>query len=229
MASLQERIELMLSELGWGSAELARAADVTVGAVSQWKSGNTRNLKSEVVMRLAATTGYSPTWIATGKGPKKMADTGIVLSLTQKTEPLAYAGKPREVKGIPVVGQARMGDDGYYTEFAYPVGHGDGCVEGASTDPNAYALRVRGDSMSPAIEDGYYILVEPNGTCVPGEKVVIVMKDERKMCKKFLYERPDTVSVQSINGGTIHTLEKSEIEHMHPVAAVISPSKWRPA
>jgi phage repressor protein C with HTH and peptisase S24 domain len=232
MTTLQKRIEEILTAMRWGSTELAKAAGVSVGAVSQWKSGATKSLRGEVASRIQAATGYSALWITTGKTPKKAAESNALQAAKQHPIPsglnLTYAGSPQKSKGIPVVGTARMGEDGYYTELEYPVGHGDGHVEGYSSDASAYALRVRGDSMAPAIKDGYFVIVEPHGACVPGEYVVIAMKSGEKLCKELMFERTDTIAVQSVNGGAVRTIERKDIEHMHPVSNIISPSKWRP-
>ncbi|MEN9316499.1 MAG: hypothetical protein RIS35_2892, partial [Pseudomonadota bacterium] len=59
---------------------------------------------------------------------------------------------------IPVVGTAQLGDNGHFVELEYPVGHGDGYVDIASRDPNAYALRCRGDSMKPRIQAGEFVV-----------------------------------------------------------------------
>ncbi len=112
-----------------------------------------------------------------------------------------YAGVPKFSRGVPVVGTARMGEHGYYEELAYATGHGDGSVEGYSSDPNAYALKVRGDSMYPAIRDGTFVVIEPNGRCVVGEYVSVVMRDGRKMVKELVYDKADSVTLMSVNGG----------------------------
>jgi phage repressor protein C with HTH and peptisase S24 domain len=142
-----------------------------------------------------------------------------------------YAGRPRStaVRGVPVVGTARMGENGYYEEMAYPTGHGDGTVEGYSSDPNAYALRVKGDSMFPAIKDGQFVVIEPNGACVPGENVVLGLVDGRKMVKELLRVSVESITVTSVNGGDRLTLDKVQVSYMHPVSAVIAASKWKPA
>lgn len=51
-------------------SEAAEVAQVSSSAVSQWLSGKTKSIKSGPALRLAARTGYSATWIATGIGPK---------------------------------------------------------------------------------------------------------------------------------------------------------------
>jgi len=137
------------------------------------------------------------------------------------------AGAPRVIRRTPVRGQAKMGENGYYEE--YPPEQDDGWVDGYSADPDAYALRVNGDSMFPAIRHGSFVVVEPNGTCTPGEYVAIALKDGQKMVKELIIERPNEVVIESVNNHERKTLARSMIETMHPVAAVVAASKWRPA
>lgn len=142
----------------------------------------------------------------------------------------AFAGYPKHQKSkIPVVGTAKMGDDGFYEEFSAIPGAGDGYVEHYSDDKSAYCLRVKGMSMFPAIRDGWYVIVEPNSNPSEGEYVLIKKSDGRRMVKEFLFRRSGSIELMSVNGGARLTLEMHEIQDIQPICAVIPPSKWRPA
>jgi transcriptional regulator with XRE-family HTH domain len=138
-----------------------------------------------------------------------------------------YIGRYHATRSLPVVGVAQLGENGYYEQLEYPVGHGDGYILHASKDPEAYVLQVRGDSMKPAIRSGWYVVVEPNGEPTPGEYVVIQLVDGRKMVKELLFrhQRSGDIEVMSVNGETRISLAGSQIQNMQPVAAVIPPSK----
>lgn len=84
-----------------------------------------------------------------------------------------------DYRKVPVVGNARLGNGGYYEDLGYPAGHGDGFLDIPSKDPNAFALRVKGNSMAPMIMDGWFVLVEPNGSIEPGEPVLVRKKMAR--------------------------------------------------
>jgi phage repressor protein C with HTH and peptisase S24 domain len=121
-----------------------------------------------------------------------------------------------------------MGEQGYYEELSPVVGGGDGYIEVSTADPNAYVLRVRGNSMAPAIRDGWYVLVEPNASPAPGEYVLIKLKDGQKMVKELLIQRPTSIEIMSVNGEERRTIYPDELESMQAVVAVVSPSKWQP-
>lgn len=134
----------------------------------------------------------------------------------------------KTMRRVPIVGTARMGDDGFYEEISFAPGAGDGHIDMATTDPNAYGLRVRGDSMSPAIRDGWYVLVEPNGRPNVGEYVLLKLKDGQRMVKELLFQRTQSIEIMSVNGEQRRTIYRDELEAIQPVAAVVSPSKWMP-
>ncbi len=223
MSTLQERIAELMDVTGWKVGDLAEIAGVSSSAATQWKDGPTMSIKLEPATRLSAKCGYSALWIATGKGLKK----GVIPAGDGMLEP-EYAGAPKPPKSVPVVGTAKLGQDGFYEELSPVVGAGDGHIEIATDDPNAYGLRVRGQSMFPAIRDGWYVLVEPNGRPAIGEYVLVKLLTGQKMVKELLNTRAGSYEVVSVNGGERHTFHSSEIESVQAVGAVVSPSKWRP-
>lgn len=129
------------------------------------------------------------------------------------------APKMRAFKGVPIVGEVKGGDDGYLDELQYPVGHGEGTVDYPTADPNAYALRVRGDSMHPRYRAGEFIVVEPSIAAVPGDDVVVSMKDGRKLLKELNWERDGEIQLLSVNNhfGPL-TLQKSDVQYVQLVA-----------
>lgn len=128
----------------------------------------------------------------------------------------------RPFKNVPVVGSVEAGPDGYLEEAGYPVGHGDGSVEHPAKGHNAYALRVRGESMHPRIRSGEFIVVEPDIPANPGDDVVVICCDGRKMVKQMLYQRDGEVTLGSINNGFKPiTLPLQEVEAIHYVAGIL--------
>lgn len=123
---------------------------------------------------------------------------------------------------VPVVGHVKGGPDGYLEELEYPPGQGDGHVEYPARDDNAYALRVKGDSMRPRIRPGEFVILEPNHRASPGDDVVVIAADGRKLLKELLYERNGDVVLGSINieNGPI-TLARTDIISIHYVAAIV--------
>jgi phage repressor protein C with HTH and peptisase S24 domain len=203
-------------------AELARAAQVTPASVTFWLDGTTKSLKAEKANLIEQATGYRASWIVTGKGPKRVT--------AAHEPPPEYAGTRSNVRRVPIVGTARLaeGEEGFYDELSSVPGAGDGHIDIATADPNAYGLRVRGNSMSPAIRDGWYVLVEPNSHPAVGEYVLVKLRSGQKMVKELLYRRADSIEVLSVNSGQRRTIYSDELDSIQAVAAVVSPSKWKP-
>lgn len=127
--------------------------------------------------------------------------------------------------GVPVVGTAQLGDDGYWLELDYPTGEGEGFIRYPTKDPNTYALRVKGDSMRPRIKPGEFVVIEPNHSVAPGEEVMVKTVDGRSMVKLLGWRRAGIVELQSVNEDHRPiTLDEKDIAVMHYVGAIVKPS-----
>ena len=139
------------------------------------------------------------------------------------------AAPPYSTRAVPVVGTAQLGDNGHYAELEYPAGHGDGYLAYPTRDPNAYAVRVRGDSMRPRIKPGEFVVCEPSVQPMPGDEVLVRAKDGRVMVKVFDFRRDGMVQLSSVNEGHPRiTIEETEVERIHYVAAIVKRSLFSP-
>lgn len=222
MNSVWHKIDNELAARRTTWAWMARQLEESPQAVNNWKR---RGVPAKQHARIATVLGWSINQLLDMDEPNDATPPHPLSDLFQSK--LIYAGRP-QLSRIPVVGTARMGPEGFYTELEYPVGHGDGFVEAFSSDSNAYALRVRGDSMHPTIKHGQFVVVEPNGQCVSSENVLLGLTNGQRMVKELVTARADAVTVMSINGEERMTFDRADIEFMHPVTCVVSSSKWRP-
>lgn len=130
--------------------------------------------------------------------------------------------------GIPVVGTAQLGPDGFWDELGYPTGHGDGFIDYPMRDKNAYAVRVKGDSMRPRIKPGEYVIIEPSHAVVTGDEVLVKIRDGRRIIKRLGPRRKGTTEFQSVNEDhKPFTMEDADIEAMHFVSAIVNDSWYR--
>lgn len=242
MSTLKQRFaELVKLRPEITQAEVARAAGVKPPSVNGWFSGDSKSMRASTATAVAALYGVSAHWLATGNGEMIPAITtpnvrfarsiAEAYAYTDNASVLSEAGAVPRGRLVPVVGTARLGENGFYEEVSSVPGSGDGLVDAYSSDPNAYALRVKGDSMFPAIRDGWYVVVEPNSAPQPGDYVLVKLKSGQKMVKELLMQRPDSITVSSVNGDVRKTIDMSEIDThfgVQSVAAIVSPKKWRP-
>ncbi|MBU6993539.1 S24 family peptidase [Ferrovum myxofaciens] len=86
-----------------------------------------------------------------------------------------------------------------------------------------YTLKVRGDFLAPRIKSGEYLVIHPENQPIPGDDVLVFLKDCRKMIKEFLYIRDSEVSLGSINNNQKNVcVPLDQIEKMHQIVAVVS-------
>jgi phage repressor protein C with HTH and peptisase S24 domain len=223
VASLGDRLAEAMKERKVTTSALATGVGLSYQGIRKILRNETKEMEASTCALIAKFLDIDAEWLRTGKGTMNRWS-----APPQDDLEIEFAGTVQFPKQIPVVGTARMGDNGFYEEISGIPGAGDGHIEISTKDPNAYGLRVRGQSMYPAIRDGWYVLIEPNGQPREGEYVLLKLLDGRKMVKEFLFRRPGIVEVASVNGAERHVFDVTELESMQAVGAVVSPSKWRP-
>lgn len=209
---LKDRLKQARKNAGLTQVELAERAGIKQASVSEIERGLTRT--SGYLVKLAQICGVNPIWLSDGSGsPEPPFATNV--------EP----GPPitSETRRIEIVGTAQLGHDGYWVG----LDGGDGWVETYSRDEDAYALRLKGDSMAPAIRNGWIAVCEPNHRRVPGEYVMVTTTDGQSMVKELLFENDEGVSLMSVNAayGERRALEWHEIDKIHYVGNILAPSK----
>lgn len=222
----KDRLTQRLKETGLTQSELAKRIGVSKTTITFWKTG-VNKLSGENLMALAKALRCSARWLATGEGspvPESLSLDKPWLDMDDASN--VEQGPPivSPYRAIPIVGTAQMGAEGYW----YALDEGEGAVDVPSKDPGAYALRLRGDSMAPAIRSGWIAVCEPNGRLVPGEYVMIRLVDGECMLKELLYANDVEVSVMSLNPAySRRTIPMEQIEQMHYVGHIVAPSKVR--
>lgn len=212
MSKIAQRLDQAMQSSGLSQYRLWKLSGVSQPTIARIRSGISLEPDKSTVEKLAKVLGVSYAWLydgtdaATDEGRHELerAQSLVVPTVT------------------PVVGHVQGGDDGYLIELEYPAGHGDGFLMHYSKDANAYGLRVKGDSMRPRIKPGEYIVCEPNQEVRPGDDVVAILADGRRMVKELLWVRDGEVSFGSIsNGFAPITIPLTEVQAIHYVAAIM--------
>ncbi|MET3512767.1 phage repressor protein C with HTH and peptisase S24 domain [Pseudacidovorax sp. 1753] len=200
-------------------AALAKACGIKPPSVSAWLSGETKSVEGTNLVNAAAFLGVNPKWLGEGLGPMRTGEqtSSSRLAAAPQVE-VEEAPTLRSRVAVPLVGEVKGGHDGYLEETQYPVGVGEGFILYPTSDPQAYALRVRGDSMHPRYRHGEFVVVEPSHEAQPGDDVVVRCHDGRKLLKEFGWQRQDEIQLRSINDGfEPMTLSLAEVASMHLV------------
>lgn len=115
----------------------------------------------------------------------------------------------------PVVGQVKGGFDGYFEEVPMAVGDSDLFLPYWGKDPNAFGLRVVGDSMSPRYNHGEYIIACPNIPYTRGKYVYVSLVTGQKLVKRMGEETVDAFEFISVNNTYKPvTILKSDIDRI---------------
>lgn len=136
---------------GWRQVDLVRAIGATDGQVSAWYNGKYRP-NSETAEKIAKALGVSVAYL-----------------LGKEEVPLAALTLPK-AEEVPVLGSVAAG---------VPIEAQEDVVGSVFAEkPGLFALRVKGDSMSPRIMDGDLLLVSPQNTAEDGDLVVAMIEGE---------------------------------------------------
>lgn len=228
--TLAERLRIARDWAHMTQAQLARSAGMRQQSIALLEAGKSK--RTTRIAELAKALGVRSDWLATGEGLMTLKGyddlrLALVESGDSGYEETRAQPLPGVKRRIPVKGTASMGMDGFWVDMEYPVGAGDGYFEHPSEDPDAYALRVKGDSMFPAIRSGWFVVVEPSEQPQVGEYVLVRMTDGRSTVKELLWHRNGEYALLAVASGERLTLAENDVIDVHPIAAVLPPSKHR--
>lgn len=226
LLTLGERLRSARREAGLTQPSLAKLAGVAQATISDIERGKSQG--SAYIVQLARVLKVNPLWLLERKGPRLMRDLPPSSeSLRPKwVENGVFAGTLRSGSRIPVIGTAPFGDSEHFVDMTFPSAP-DGFVDLPSRDPDAYAVRCHGDSMSPRIKHGEYVVAEPGVEVRPGDEVIVKSVDGGVMVKQFLFRRDGRVHLASVNGAhQPFALADEQIENCHFVSAIVKQNRF---
>ncbi|MET0339041.1 MAG: helix-turn-helix transcriptional regulator [Caulobacter sp.] len=138
-----------------------------------------------------------PRWPSTESLAKVLDATGVSLG---EFAALSEGGRPIAQRGVPLIGFAQAGSDGFFDDAGFPVGQGWDEVDfpGAAED-GVYALEIAGDSMSPVYRDGDRIVVSPATEARRGDRVVVKTVEGEVMAKELVRTTAGRIELASLN------------------------------
>ncbi|MEI6207341.1 MAG: S24 family peptidase [Desulfuromonadales bacterium] len=189
-------------------SKLAALTGYSIGQVSDMLSGKV-SLNDKFMRLVCNELGFNSTWLETGTGEMFVQSHEIIGSggavaggtaqIEQQSTPVEAPGVLGKVRQIPIISWAQAGTDGFF-EDAYAVGSGIGTLNWFDDlkDNNAYALMIRGDSMSPRYDPGDYVIISPAAGVKTGDYAVVKLTDGQVMAKKVTLRNGDFV-LSSVN------------------------------
>ena len=159
---------------------LAEKVGVVTRTLQRWEKGE-QVPDGISITRIAKVTGVQPTWLLTGDGemyPPPPGRPGNVYSL-----PSVPKRRGRLVE-LPLISSVPAGK----VSTMFHPDHVDNYVTVDDVkDPGAFALKVKGNSMAPRIEDGDVVIVSPAQEPRNGDVCVVRVNDEDTL-KKVKFE-----------------------------------------
>lgn len=190
-----ERLNALLKEKHMSKRMLERKAGLGVGTTVKWKtiSPTTQNLQ-KVANVLGMTTGY-----LTGESEFKTEQDALIHRWNQEMS----ADLPDEIRRIeagvriPVLGEIPCGIPIEAIEFC-DVEEWEEISETMSRQGRFFALKVKGDSMSPRIQAGDILIVLSVPDAESGDIVIVRINGQDACCKKLIKQQGGIV-LQSFN------------------------------
>jgi phage repressor protein C with HTH and peptisase S24 domain/transcriptional regulator with XRE-family HTH domain len=115
-------------------------------------------------------------------------------------------GSQQKVRPIPVINKVAAGYPQEFTDLGYPEGVADAYVAAPADldDPNAFAVRVVGDSMEPKYREGDIVIVSPAAPLETGCDCFVRFSQEEKnggeaTFKRVFFDAGDRVRLQPLN------------------------------
>lgn len=189
--------------------------------------------QTELACQIGISTAVLTNWKRRGMPPGRLQEVAVSLGidvnvLLGNQSPLPPGATPVtfRLRRIPVSQSLPVTKPGVFEKmikFTQP----EGFIEVPSKDPDAYVIRVDGTGLSPRIQNGEYVVVEPRRQAVSGDEVVVLLHTGDVQIRRLLYTRADLTYLASINDISISDAIKShDIQSLHPILAIVSSNLW---
>lgn len=183
--SVGERIRTARTKLGLSQVELAKRVGVSRGAIYQWESGNTQQIRHDKIPRLAAVLGISVTALQPFGG-------GTVAPIEKNQKSYVVLIGWGELAALPALGGGKMKMSALtrakYIEVDLEI------------SPECVALRVEDNSMEPGFRKRDIVIIDPNITPADGDHVLVrLAKTEEHLFRRYVSRRADAYDLVAEN------------------------------
>jgi SOS-response transcriptional repressor LexA len=184
-----DRIRTRRKEVGVSVSQIAAACDISVQAVYAWERGDTGTLKGHNLVATAEILKVNEKWLQHGRSPKERKSSAV-----SNNEP----GPALRAK-VPVISWTTAGTWADIQD-PFPPGKAEDWVwTTKSVGPNAFALRVVGDSMEPKIPEGAIVIIDPGAPYKHGSIVLAKRTQDQQATLKQLWYDGETPMLKPLN------------------------------
>lgn len=165
--------------------QVARVLGVNKTTVMRWESGSTPHISRATLNLLAQHYGVTVEWL---QGEKTARPIGAWAPAS------ATAAEP-SVR-LPILGAVQAGFGG--AVFEEIIGYEPASAGAVQAGEDYCWFRVRGDSMTPLINEGDLVLIRRQTAVDSGDYAVAVINDEEGTIKQ-IHNLPDGIELHSVN------------------------------
>lgn len=243
LETMGQRIRALRKSKKLTQAQLAKIAGVSSPAVTEWEKDSYAP-KSESLEAMATYFGVATSYLIRGdvagevltsqQAELKLLDLEAFRkqhNIVDNEDSVSFNPPPKpkvfSKRWVPVKAYSKMGMDGYFTDMGYDGNGGDGYVPTHSAGPRAFGIRGTGDSMFPAIRNGWFVVCDPDAEPVPTEFVQVCLKDGRCTIKEFIGINGGVLSLLAVNGGERLSFDMDEVESITAITDIIPPSQHK--
>lgn len=169
-SSVAERIRIARESKDLEHAVLSKKMHLSERILCQWEAGQ-ETPDEEHLRRLARHVGVEPAWLATGEGEMspEPGQSNVIPLFRESLQPAVNLMEIPVLSTIPAGKTTPM----FHPEYAERYVTVDNIK-----DKSAFALVVKGNSMSPRIEEGDIVVVSPKAQARSGDICVVRVNDE---------------------------------------------------
>lgn len=205
--NIRDWVRAARAHKGWTQTQLGNAVGRTKANIGHWETGK-HSPSTEQLVQISIATGHPL--------PPMGAGVGMESRMVQ----VQAGNSPTE--SIPLVGQIRCDAEGAIEDLPLPPAQEQSRLEYWSRDPQAYGLRVKGDSLHPRYRAGEYLVVTPSVEATPGCDVIVQFSHGGKFLKLLNWVRGDEIQLLSVNDGKgPSTLSRDEVQSIRRVAGAL--------
>lgn len=184
MSTFGDRLRESRLRAGISQGEAARKAGVKQPTLSKLENGGSTG--SKITTTLARIYQVNPHWLATGQGAPELG-VDVIPSVIGKTE-------------IPVLNYVQAGE---FKNIGYGLDttNNKTIMTDLELSGAAFALEIRGESMTPEFNEGDRIIVDCGLKPRPGDYVVATKNGDEATFKKYrlISTNPDVYELISLN------------------------------
>jgi phage repressor protein C with HTH and peptisase S24 domain len=208
----------------------SRAAGISSGIVRNFLEGRSKTMTQASIDKLADAAGVAASEIFPSTGTHTrterlhaVTEKNLVASANPSSLEFLSGGSnflsgPRD---LPILGYVKGGSEAYFIDQDIPLGS-TVRLPMLANNRDAYAVRVHDVSMSPAMDPGYLLFVDPHRPVLPGNNVVIQLHDGQSFIKKLKRRTERAIECEQHNPPGPVVYKPSEVKAIHLVV-LISP------